>query len=36
MVLGPAFLFNDVGNWPNQPDFLHDVMFNELEVKNEH
>ena len=33
---GPAFLCNDVGNWPNQPDFLRDVVFNELEVKNEH
>ena len=33
---GPAFLCNDVGDWPNQPDFLHDAMFNKLEVKNEH
>ena len=31
-----AFLCNDVGDWPNQGDFLHDVMIDELEVKNEH
>ena len=31
----PAFLCSDVGNWPNQPDFLRDVVFNKLEVKNE-
>ena len=33
---GPAFLRNDVCDRPNQPDFLRDAVFNELEVKNEH
>ena len=33
---GPAFLCNDVSDWPNQPNFLHDVALEKLEVKNEH
>ena len=33
---GPTLLCYDVGDWPNQPDILHGVMFDELEVKNEH
>ena len=33
---GPSFLCNNVSDWPNQPDFLHDIALEELEVKNEH